>query len=69
MAIAGCLPDLARAAQAQRTAARRALTQSVCRWCYRDIPLRDFCQAAAKMGLPAIDLLTPEEWPVPSPTA
>lgn len=40
------------------------LTQSVCRWCYRDIPLRDFCRGVAEMGLTAIDLLTPDEWPV-----
>ena len=40
------------------------LKQSVCRWCYAKIPLRDFCQSVAGMGLTAIDLLTPEEWPV-----
>ena len=40
------------------------LKQSVCRWCYRDIPLPDLCRAAAEMGLTAMDLLTPEEWPV-----
>jgi hydroxypyruvate isomerase len=40
------------------------LQQSVCRWCYRDIPLRDFCAGVAALGLSAIDLLTPEEWPV-----
>jgi hydroxypyruvate isomerase len=40
------------------------LKQSVCRWCYQNIPLRDFCRSVADMGLTAIDLLTPEEWPV-----
>src|SRR5688572_30238719 len=40
------------------------LKQSVCRWCYRDIPLRDFCRGVAEMGLSAIDLLTLEDWPV-----
>ena len=44
-------------------AAPGRLKQSVCRWCYRDIPLRDFCRSVAKMGLTAIDLLTAEEWP------
>jgi hydroxypyruvate isomerase len=36
----------------------------VCRWCYRDIPLPDFCSQVAALGLKAVDLLTPEEWPV-----
>jgi hydroxypyruvate isomerase len=38
------------------------LKQSVCRWCYRGIPLEDFCRESAAMGLVAIDLLQPEEW-------
>ncbi len=36
----------------------------MCRWCYQKIELRTFCKAVADMGLPAIDLLTEEEWPV-----
>ena len=68
IAVAGCLPDFAHAAHAvQATAApagSRRIRQSVCRWCYASIPLRDFCQAVAKIGLPAIDLLTLDEWPV-----
>jgi hydroxypyruvate isomerase len=43
---------------------RGRLKQSVCRWCYRDIPLPDLCKAAADLGLTAMDLLTAEEWPV-----
>ncbi len=38
--------------------------QSVCRWPFRVIPLRDFCRSVADLGLTAMDLLTPEEWPV-----
>ncbi len=41
-----------------------AYKQSVCRWPFSKIPLRDFCRSVADMGLTAIDLLTPEEWPV-----
>ena len=64
-ALAQYLPDVARAEQGQNGAlGRRRFTQSVCRWCYATIPLRDFCQAVAKMGLTAIDLLAPDEWPV-----
>jgi hydroxypyruvate isomerase len=40
------------------------LKQSVSRWPYREIPLPDFCRAARQMGIVAIDLLQPEEWPV-----
>jgi hydroxypyruvate isomerase len=47
-----------------RAVRRGRVKQSVCRWCYRDIPLRDLCRAAADLGLTAMDLLTPDEWPV-----
>src|SRR6059058_2778214 len=40
------------------------LKQSACRWPYRQIPLPDFCRAAAAMGLAAIDLLGSDEWGV-----
>jgi hydroxypyruvate isomerase len=42
------------------------LKQSVCRWCYQSIPLEQFCQGVAKIGLTAIDLLQPKEWEVAS---
>jgi hydroxypyruvate isomerase len=40
------------------------LKQAVCRWIYQDIPLPQFCRAARDLGLVAIDLLHPDEWPV-----
>jgi hydroxypyruvate isomerase len=40
------------------------LKQSVTRWTYRDIPLRDFCRAVADIGLTAVDLLEEPDWPV-----
>jgi hydroxypyruvate isomerase len=65
IAVAGCLPDFAHAVQTTAaTGGSGRIRQSVCRWCYASIPLRDFCQSVAKMGLTAIDLLTPDEWPV-----
>ena len=64
-ALAGFLHDDAGAEQSPAvTGARPRFQQSVCRWCYASIPLREFCQAVAKIGLTAIDLLTPDEWPV-----
>jgi hydroxypyruvate isomerase len=56
--------SLASSATPQSGTTGGRLKQSVCRWCYRDIPLRDLCRSVAEMGLTAMDLLTPEEWPV-----
>src|SRR5436190_4354521 len=39
------------------------LKQSVARWCYKDISLDDLCRNGAEMGLSAIDLIKPEDWP------
>ena len=33
------------------------INHSVCRWCYDDIPLEDFCIAAKEIGLGSIELL------------
>jgi hydroxypyruvate isomerase len=38
--------------------------QSVSRWPYSRIPLPEFCRACKAMGIVAIDLLQPEDWPV-----
>ncbi len=48
--------------EARRSA--NAITQSVARWCFEEIPLVPFCRGVADMGLTAMDLLTVEEWPV-----
>ena len=40
------------------------LKQSVSYWPYSKIPLDQFAAEAKKMGLAAIDLLQPEQWPV-----
>jgi hydroxypyruvate isomerase len=36
--------------------------QSVCQWCFRDIPLEDFFAAAAAMGLQSVELLGPKDF-------
>jgi hydroxypyruvate isomerase len=38
------------------------INQSVCRWCYKKIPLDDLCKAVKEVGLAAIDLLNPDEF-------
>src|SRR5260370_35247233 len=40
------------------------LKQSVCRWCYKKIALEDLAREAAGMGIQAMDLIGPDEWPV-----
>jgi hydroxypyruvate isomerase len=63
---AALTPALSRAqAQSAGGAVKRGrLKQSVCRWCYQRIPLEEFCRGVAQIGIPAIDLLQPEEWEV-----
>ena len=37
---------------------------SVCKWCYKGIPLETLCQAAKEIGLESIELLDPADFPV-----
>ena len=39
------------------------LKQSVCRWCYKDMSIDDLCRNSVEMGLVAVDLVAPNEWP------
>lgn len=47
-----------------RGSAAGRIRQSVCRWCYRDIPLDDLCAAAKRMGFQSVELLSENEWAV-----
>jgi hydroxypyruvate isomerase len=38
------------------------LRQSVCKWCYPNIPLDQLCAAAKDMGLRSVELLGEKEW-------
>ena len=38
------------------------LRQSVCKWCYPDIPLDRLCLAAKEMGLASVELLGESDW-------
>jgi hydroxypyruvate isomerase len=46
-------------------ARKNRIHQSVCRWCYKEIPLEQLCAAAAQIGLKGVDLLQPDEYAVP----
>lgn len=40
------------------------INHSVCQWTYGFLPLEKLCAEAKKMGLKAIDLIAPKEWPI-----
>jgi hydroxypyruvate isomerase len=40
------------------------INHSVCRWTYNTLTLDELCTAAKKIGLKAIDLVGPKDWPV-----
>jgi hydroxypyruvate isomerase len=40
------------------------INHAVCRWCYNSIPLEEFCAGAKQIGIKAIDLVGPKDWPV-----
>ena len=48
------------------TSARKGrIHQSVCQWCYSQIPVDQLAEYAAKIGLRGVDLLQPEEYEIP----
>ena len=40
------------------------INHSACYWCYGSIPLDTFCAGAKEIGLKAVDLVGPKEWPI-----
>ncbi|WP_297707587.1 TIM barrel protein [uncultured Eudoraea sp.] len=40
------------------------INHSVCRWCYSKIPMKDFLQSLNELGIAAMDLTGPEDWPI-----
>src|ERR1043166_8477323 len=40
-----------------------SIRQSVCKWCFKDIPLEDLAARAKDIGLESIELLNPEDFP------
>jgi hydroxypyruvate isomerase len=60
IAAASVIPTEIYAASAPR---KGRLKQSAARWCYKEMSIDDLCRNGAEMGLSAIDLVSPEEWP------
>jgi hydroxypyruvate isomerase len=40
------------------------INHSVCRWCFDSIPFEEFCISVKEIGIPAIDLVAPKDWPL-----
>jgi hydroxypyruvate isomerase len=40
------------------------INHSVCQWTYGFMPLEELCVEVKKMGLKAIDLIAPKDWPI-----
>ena len=57
------MSQLAKGAEAAPEKLKGNINQSVCRWCYEKISLDDLCVAAQGLGMTAIDLLQPADFP------
>jgi hydroxypyruvate isomerase len=67
-ATVGALGVTGACAQAEKPAElhkplKNNIKQSVCRWCFQDMPLEKLCLAAKEMGIRGIDLVGPADWP------
>jgi hydroxypyruvate isomerase len=40
------------------------INHSVCRWCFNNLSVEELCIAAKDIGMKAIDLVGPKDWPV-----
>jgi len=40
------------------------INHSVCQWCFKDIPLEDFLKTLNELGVKAVDLIGPKDWPL-----
>jgi hydroxypyruvate isomerase len=61
---AGMLSSFSHSETAKSSALKNNINHSVCRWCFNDIPLEEFCSSVKNIGIKAIDLIAPKEWPV-----
>jgi hydroxypyruvate isomerase len=60
---ANVLSSFTTSEETKSTALKGNINHAVCRWCYGSIPLDEFSAAAKKMGISAIDLVGPKDWP------
>ena len=43
---------------------KQNINHSVCHWCFSGIPLEEFLQILVRLGISAVDLIGPEQWPL-----
>ena len=63
LATLGMAPRLA-AQDAAAPVLKGNINHSVCRWTFSDLTLPDLCKLGQQVGLKAIDLCGPDDWPV-----
>ena len=61
---AGILSSFSSPEKKQSYTLKGNVNHAVCRWCYNSIPLEELCAASKAIGLKAIDLVGPKDWPV-----
>ena len=54
----------AKEGQAKEFKLKNNINHSVCQWCFSDIPLEDFLKTLNELGIKAIDLIGPKDWPL-----
>lgn len=50
--------------QIRESGLKNNINHSVCKWCYGSIPLEEFLKNLNELGVKAIDLIGPEDWPL-----
>lgn len=53
-----------RSPEMENSKLRNNINHSVCYWCYGSIPLEDFLKSLNQLGIKAIDLIGPKDWPL-----
>lgn len=48
----------------EKSKLRNNINHSVCYWCYGSIPLEEFLKSLNELGIKAIDLIGPKDWPL-----
>ena len=61
---AACGISPALTAQAEEYKPKGRINQSVCKWCFGSIPMEEFAAYCAKIGIKAMDLVGPSDWPI-----
>src|SRR5204862_4838614 len=61
--VADLSPRLAAADATLSPALKGRIRHSVCKWCYKNIELEDFCKAAKEIQLQSIELLEVKDFP------